>query len=1037
MIDKIYHIADVHIRNFRRHSEYEAVFKKLFLEIEKTKTQDSVIYLAGDIVHNKTDMSPELVMMTTRFLKGCADILPTILICGNHDTNLNSNRLDTLTPIVESLSHPNLHYFKDTGQYPLNGVTFSVMSVFDPPEKWLPASEVSGDYKIALHHGAINGSHTDHLVLETGVPVSVFDGYDLALLGDIHRFQYLNNSKTVAYAGSLIQQDYGETIENHGLLVWELKTKKSKFIGIPNDYGFFTATVDSSFEVPAGLPKNLRLRVFHNLSPDEIANRIRQIGQRYNIIELNEQRNSGITERSIDRDILIGNSRLVEHQNNLITQYLQTSGATNEELNAVLELNREINKQLPVSSKVQKSVWRPVRLEFENMFSYGSGNIVDFGNFSGAYGIFNQNAQGKSALFDILTFVIYDKSTRTSKASHILNNHKNSFFCKFEFTLAGTTFFITRTGTKNAKTGNVKVDVNFWSVDSDGNETNLNGEDRDKTNYAIRNYLGTYEDFIMTALSTQYDNQNFVEKSQRDRKELLYKMLDIFVYDELYKLAKDNSKELQGAIKEFERGNLHQRSSHLYSSIEENEHKLSELDSKLGSVRNQIKEVSEAINDRNKRYREVSIKEDITVIEQSVSDVTADINKCVDELAKLNVNLEEETGAIAELNDKISKISIRPEVIRLKVTDVENQISNLTQLISKKQSELDICEIKELQLSQHQYDPECKFCMANDFVQEAKQFISKIPGLKQELVDLTNRHGHLVNVELVSAKKDLNGVEEFESFISALDKAETRKLIINERIAAVKYKGKGLADRLKVLNMQRKEYEQNKILIEENRELMKELESLKIKANELEKNEKALDKEHRNVELSVKQGKREYELLMGQIDSYMEFIKKYRIHELYMQSVSRDGVPYKIVEMVLPVLENSVNNILKNIANFNVKIEATDDKYVHAFIQYNDQSWPIEMSCGMERFTLSLAFRIALTDITSLAKTNFLAIDEGFGVLDGDNILQMGKLFEYLKTYYDFIICVSHIETMRDLVDKHIKIDKENGFSRIIYNDAF
>ena len=57
-IAKIYHIADVHVRNVKRHDEYQQVFKKLYTYIKQTKTKDSLIYVAGDIVHAKTDMSP-------------------------------------------------------------------------------------------------------------------------------------------------------------------------------------------------------------------------------------------------------------------------------------------------------------------------------------------------------------------------------------------------------------------------------------------------------------------------------------------------------------------------------------------------------------------------------------------------------------------------------------------------------------------------------------------------------------------------------------------------------------------------------------------------------------------------------------------------------------------------------------------------------------------------------------------------------------------------------------------------------------------
>jgi DNA repair exonuclease SbcCD ATPase subunit len=38
---------------------------------------------------------------------------------------------------------------------------------------------------------------------------------------------------------------------------------------------------------------------------------------------------------------------------------------------------------------------------------------------------------------------------------------------------------------------------------------------------------------------------------------------------------------------------------------------------------------------------------------------------------------------------------------------------------------------------------------------------------------------------------------------------------------------------------------------------------------------------------------------------------------------------------------------------------------------------------------------------------------------------------EYLKTQFDFVILISHIDVVRDMVDSQIEIKKENGFSKI------
>ena len=128
-IDRIYHIADVHIRNVKRHNEYRTVFDRLYKYIDTTKTKNSIIYIAGDVVHSKTDLSPESVDLVSDFFTRCANLLPTIIIAGNHDCNLNnSSRLDAISPIVNAIKHPNIFYLKDTGVYEIADCHFNVMS---------------------------------------------------------------------------------------------------------------------------------------------------------------------------------------------------------------------------------------------------------------------------------------------------------------------------------------------------------------------------------------------------------------------------------------------------------------------------------------------------------------------------------------------------------------------------------------------------------------------------------------------------------------------------------------------------------------------------------------------------------------------------------------------------------------------------------------------------------------------------------------------------------------------------------------------
>ena len=85
----------------------------------------------------------------------------------------------------------------------------------------------------------------------------------------------------------------------------------------------------------------------------------------------------------------------------------------------------------------------------------------------------------------------------------------------------------------------------------------------------------------------------------------------------------------------------------------------------------------------------------------------------------------------------------------------------------------------------------------------------------------------------------------------------------------------------------------------------------------------------------------------------------------------------------------------------------------------------------MEKFIASLAIRTALINVSSLPRPNFIVIDEGLGTLDSTVLTNFSVFLDYLKTQFQFVIIISHIDVVRDIVDSQIDIRKENGFSSI------
>ena len=221
--------------------------------------------------------------------------------------------------------------------------------------------------------------------------------------------------------------------------------------------------------------------------------------------------------------------------------------------------------------------------------------------------------------------------------------------------------------------------------------------------------------------------------------------------------------------------------------------------------------------------------------------------------------------------------------------------------------------------------------------------------------------------------------------------------------------------------------------LELNKKLNDEITSLKSERGELEREFRKITNELINLlgELKVQQNTIQNVNASIQKLSVMEL--KYMGYEYYLSAVKRDGIPYDLIAEILPKLEVEINNILQPIVDFQIILD-TDGKNINSYICYGDDKyWPLELTSGMEKFVSSIAIRTALINVSNLPRPNSIAIDEGFGSLNNDNFNSLYLLFDYLKTQFDFIITISHIDKTRDMVDQIIDINKINSFSSIKY----
>ena len=1040
----IYHIADIHIRNIKRHKEFRQVFYSMFAEIEKRGTEDAIIYLAGDIAHAKLEMSPELVSEISWLFTECNKLCPTIVIAGNHDCNMNnSDRMDVLTPIVDALKLPNLTYLKDTQVYGIGGVDFAVFSIFDNKDNWPKANTLFGNKKIALFHGPVDNSTTDvgYVVSSRHFTTEIFDGYDLALLGDIHKRQEMISPSgcKVVYAGSLVQQNFGESLDKHGFLAWDLDTMTYEEIDIKNDYGYYTLDVDGGV-VPdvTDMPLYPRLRVrVKNTDTADTKRMMADITAKYGVDDFTIIRTDSFNKKKTnDREtrLEVDNIADINYQNSLVAEYIDRMMpfVTKEDLVGIEKINRDINSRIQPSELQRNISWRPIKFDFSNMFSYGERNVINFDKVTGLMGLFAPNAQGKSSLFDSISFCLFDKCSRAYKAAAIMNNRKSDFHCQLEFSIDGVTYGIRREGRTINKGKNVKVDVDFWREGINGRES-LNGTERRDTNQVIETYVGRYEDFVMTALSLQSNNALFIDKSQSERKDLMAQFMGLDIFDKLYDTATNDIKDVNALIRNFRKtdftSELAQKETDLNSKREEYD----SLDSEKLKLESRKSELDEQIVNLSQQIIPIQGNLDIDELNSNVKKIEGDLTNWGDGKFDKTIKHTETKELVREAKEMIdSKVTINGTDIgeaQIQLNLVKGQIKDTLHQIELLKSGIEHNKEKLSHLAEHEYDPNCNFCMNNIFVKDAKETEKKLGEQGNQLETL-----NILYEALITQLDDLAGVEDqFRQWKEWTDEHK-RLIVVRERlesdIKTCDSKIELLQLQLERVKVDIKRYNDNVETITNNQALDIQIQNVRRLKQGVETQISDVNKLMLKLMSDVGATKTYIDNMVAKMEEVKELETKNQLYTFYLDAVKKDGVPYELISKALPAIENEVNNILGQVVDFSISMD-TDGKNINARIVYEDQEWALEMCSGMEKFISGLAIRVALINICNLPRPNFLVIDEGFGTLDADNLSSLFMMMQYLKTQFDFIWVISHLEQMRDIVDGLIEIKKIDGFSKI------
>ena len=559
-IEIIYHLGDIHIPgNIDREKEYEKVLQRTI----KTISQDSrkkMTVICGDLFHDKTKPYQEANILARDFMKDLGDISETIIIQGNHDINIdNENRKDSIKSTLRKLeTNFPIHYLTENKIYKINGINFGLTKMTDNKVTEIGIKNVLEMY-IGLYHGTLYKSKTDEgyeFNDNSKIKASNFHDYDIVMLGDIHKHQYMNKEKTIAYSGSLIQQNFGESINSHGILMWNMKTKESNLIEIENDYIYKTHIITDikNFNIPDIENKLCRLKLLYKgYDRLDLIKYEKEIKSKYNILQLVKHE---ITEDiKMDKNMKeedIMNKKFM----NIYMEFLEKNKLT-ENIKVSEMLEKIIDEEQKKVSKEKKEI-KIHELEFENLLAYGSGNKINFNKLNGINILAGTNGLGKSSLIDIILFTIYNECSK-GEGKDVLNIRHNKGYSILRLELNGEKYTIYRginmektkvcllkdfpnkemiydelkkiENEKKEKYKQKKKDVNKEenNIEDEKKEKNISDDGKTNIDKQIIELFGEYEDMIMTSVILQ-TGKNFIDLDNKLQRTLLTNILGLKLF---------------------------------------------------------------------------------------------------------------------------------------------------------------------------------------------------------------------------------------------------------------------------------------------------------------------------------------------------------------------------------------------------------------------------------------------------------------------------------------------------------------------------
>ena len=359
------------------------------------------------------------------------------------------------------------------------------------------------------------------------------------------------------------------------------------------------------------------------------------------------------------------------------------------------------------------------------------------------------------------------------------------------------------------------------------------------------------------------------------------------------------------------------------------------------------------------------------------------------------------------------------------ISIIERNVRSTKMEIANYQSKIDL-------LHDHEYDPNCQYCSNNQFVKEAEEAKTLIQKSREALrgfeydLELTNEKKNAINIVYLKAE-----LEDYDLKTREVKTNEVQMQKIKAQNDANESKKALAAKEIEEINAKIAHYHENQEAYENLESLQRDLKAINVTINKKETDIERCNKKVLSLMSEEGATRRQIEEAREKIQQIDDAEKDYIAYDLFGQAMHANGVSYQVIKSMLPIINSEISTILNSLVDFEVFFDNVGDK-LEIYIKHPKyEPRPLSMGSGAEKTIASMAIRLALISVTNLPKSELFILDEPATALDEEHMEGFIRLLQMIKGQFKTVLLISHLESLKDIVDMTIDIQKVDGYAKV------